>query len=478
MHRACSIAALNGAHGRGLSPLDHSHLPFSLHALWHKLADGSALLKANATRKIDRSVVSRLAHRLRRRQPPTMSLSWHALRHLTQRHTCSYLEHQLPHLRFLLAHDVADSVLRQHLRSSTEFLLAHLAGGTTLLAKSGIVVTTNANATAILDLSEGCCRPGPASCWNTSTSAARQQPWIKCAAQPPHSFAEHMIGTILTRPLVRRYEWIYLATHSHDASYFHAVSETFPRLLWGLDLLCSHPQIRISVNGALNLKLLEVVGLSHRAVMVGEQEILAGGAVTIPPPATFARSPIAVALSSRAVRLLEGCAMRASPTPQKRKPYILVIRRDPDAHGARAILNHKQLLGHLHAVFPAFDVREFTPEPQPFVDVINLWRGAVLVVGPHGAGMTNAFFVNPQAWVVEVIREGQTGRVYQDITRRSGARFVECAYKYDTTKTGTSNFLLDIPWFFNCLWLKNVSLPNANTQTWQKLRERHTKTHA
>mmetsp|Transcript_73407 Transcript_73407/g.201605 ORF Transcript_73407/g.201605 Transcript_73407/m.201605 type:complete len:102 (-) Transcript_73407:37-342(-) len=88
--------------------------------------------------------------------------------------------------------------------------------------------------------------------------------------------------------------------------------------------------------------------------------------------------------------------------------------------------------------------------------------------------MTNAFFCDPRASVVEVLRDGQAGRVYQDITGRSGARYVMCLYKYDPGATGTTNFLLDVPWFFNCLWQNNVTLPGADLARWGKLREKHT----
>jgi capsular polysaccharide biosynthesis protein len=35
------------------------------------------------------------------------------------------------------------------------------------------------------------------------------------------------------------------------------------------------------------------------------------------------------------------------------------------------------------------------------------------VIAPHGAGMANAYFVNPSATVVELVRKGQQGRVRQ-----------------------------------------------------------------
>ena len=61
----------------------------------------------------------------------------------------------------------------------------------------------------------------------------------------------------------------------------------------------------------------------------------------------------------------------------------------------------------------------------------------------------------------------------QEITRRSGARYVLCEYAYDSESTGTTNFLLDLPWFFSCLWSHNVSLPGADQKAWTRYRDRY-----
>ena len=440
----CEIAAAGGvpfemakaSHGRRLSS---PWMPDTFRDLFRPAwAPPRSTGKGAPASPPDERLLGELYSRATRRMT-TPSLSWPTLHHLTQRDTCGELEQRLPQLRFLRVGDVGErTMLRREVAQSsttlTRHLLVHLSGGgESLIGGDGVVMTTNAS--ALLDLSQGCCRPEGASCWQTSeqSSAAEWTSWHSCASTGGHAFAAKMISSVVARPsggkqrVVRRYDWVYLSHHSHAVTYFHAVGEALPRLLWGFELLCSQPSIRIFMVGWINAKLLEVLGLANRLVTWDSSEVIMARTLTIPPQAMMGKAWGAAekAVSRRSLEMLEvSAAATAAATAaaaggsktdgggRQDRPYILVVRRDSSAKNARAVLNHDQWTRALQSVFPKHAVREFAPLPQPFADVINLWRGAALVVGPHGAGMTNAYFADPRASVVEVMRFGQKGRVY------------------------------------------------------------------
>eukprot|EP00326_Haptolina_ericina_P036532 CAMPEP_0181238652 /NCGR_PEP_ID=MMETSP1096-20121128/39474_1 /TAXON_ID=156174 ORGANISM="Chrysochromulina ericina, Strain CCMP281" /NCGR_SAMPLE_ID=MMETSP1096 /ASSEMBLY_ACC=CAM_ASM_000453 /LENGTH=213 /DNA_ID=CAMNT_0023334215 /DNA_START=80 /DNA_END=721 /DNA_ORIENTATION=+ len=208
--------------------------------------------------------------------------------------------------------------------------------------------------------------------------------------------------------------------------------------------------------------LLQTLGLGDRIVGFDGSlgSMTTADAVTIAPTYTDHSSVMAKLALKSALALVEKSAIGRPKVPQTAiapRPYVLLVRRDPGAKSKRAVLNHAELYTSLRKAFPKNDIVEFPPETLPMSRVIPLWRRASLVIAPHGAGMANAYFVNPSATVVELVRKGQQGRVYRQVTHAAGARYVECLYDYDVTATATTNFLVDLRWLKGCLSAHNVT---------------------
>lgn len=80
--------------------------------------------------------------------------------------------------------------------------------------------------------------------------------------------------------------------------------------------------------------------------------------------------------------------------PVPAKPEILVVSRG-DTAGLRAITNEDEMLERLEAAFPDHHINRFVATGIPLEDQVGAFSQAELVLGPHGAGLTNIMFCRP-----------------------------------------------------------------------------------
>lgn len=112
---------------------------------------------------------------------------------------------------------------------------------------------------------------------------------------------------------------------------------------------------------------------------------------------------------------------------------VVWISRSPNA--TRAVRNERELLDALRALAselnahasdgtPPLDVQQLGPGALPLVDAIELVRDAAVVVGVHGAGLTNAMFAPRGAALVEVaLAEAVYGSYYRHLASALGLRY-------------------------------------------------------
>ena len=109
---------------------------------------------------------------------------------------------------------------------------------------SGVVYASSP--ALVLDLSGGCCRPAPTSCWPaqdgeptlrpscTHDAAACESGWWGC--QLGHTYARAAAldawRGVASRAEVAVHEWLYVALHVHSATYYHTMGQALPRLMW------------------------------------------------------------------------------------------------------------------------------------------------------------------------------------------------------------------------------------------------------
>lgn len=122
------------------------------------------------------------------------------------------------------------------------------------------------------------------------------------------------------------------------------------------------------------------------------------------------------------------------PPPFPAGPYVVLIRRFPG--GARSVSNEQEVVHALASHFgPAgtrVQVFESTAETaHGLLEEMRLFRGAALVVAPHGAGLFNMLWTRPGTPVLEFGYKTGMPWPYQywDIARLTGRRY--CAVLAD-----------------------------------------------
>ena len=263
---------------------------------------------------------------------------------------------------------------------------------------------------------------------------------------------------------------VYLLTHSHSSSYYHALVESLPKLLFGLALLRSEPSIKVAHNSPRTLPAgLRALGLGGRDVLAPtatDNRPLLASTVIVPPPSRL------VVVRALTARLRAGTIGDASGGGGG----TLLVRRSLgyDSGGAaRGIYNHHELQWALEQwldreaaqdAAAGVDARAaprakrplvvFEPSGTSFAETVRLWSSASLVVAPHGGGLANLMFCPPGATVVELYREGDPHNIYQQLSAMYGLRYVGCPHgpRRAGKDTGTTNFVLNLTWFFDvCL---------------------------
>lgn len=262
---------------------------------------------------------------------------------------------------------------------------------------SDLAIVISLDPFSILDLAGGCCRPSI-------------------------FFNKRALQKYKSRNIVE-YEWLFLAYHSHSKTYFHALGESVLKLMWGMKLLHDNPSMKILHNSQHVDRMLPLLGLSDRGIHHHVNGNFAKR-ITIPPRAQNSKG-----LMNGLRRML-----RIEQVPKPRYITVAVVRRDAKAqYGGRAMLNHDELMFALrHILLPAtMKLIEWPSDGFTMHQTVSFWNSVQVMIAPHGAGTTNMMFMPKGSQVFEIIRQGQTGKVYGSMANMLGHKFISCVYNSD-----------------------------------------------
>ena len=191
------------------------------------------------------------------------------------------------------------------------------------------------------------------------------------------------------------YDEVYLITQYWGNSVFHRMGEIIPRLSLCLQFLKAHPDIRIlgpQVGGRLG-ELLDIIGLDKSRLVTG----VTRANIVYQPRATgcgFSNVQESQVLS----RLYRDYIRRTFP-PQPRNRLILIRRS-----GLRRFTEQSKIEEALKTAARDYNVTYtlFIDSPTPSLnDTMMMFHSAVIIVAPHGAGLSNVYFSRPGTYVVE-----------------------------------------------------------------------------
>lgn len=216
--------------------------------------------------------------------------------------------------------------------------------------------------------------------------------------------------------------------------YYHAMVESLPRLVYVLDYLRLHPEtIIISSHPYLYQRrqtINRILGLSpkQRWLSYDKKRTYSVKRLLIPTGTRCGRAqPKCIEELRRAVESTS--TIKNLPRSNSANKMILLQKRR-----SRKILNHNELLQALQAEFP--NVREFYGT-EPLADTVELHRAADLIIGPHGAGLSNVVFSRRGAGLVELHQEYGRGN--------SSDKAINTCHQWTAAAAGLSSRMLVQP---------------------------------
>lgn len=322
---------------------------------------------------------------------------------------------------------------------------------------SGAVAIRSPPQVTVLDLSGGCCRPQ-----RTLSAKEALKAGVMSGRSPPAGSIKEFADLAVDSA---EHEWLYMCTQSHGSTYFHGLAEAAPRLLFGVQLFKSNPQIRVVVKAKTVITILELLGFPGRSLEF-QGKVMFAKKVTIPP-----YGGVATQSKGRQVWRTILQAMRLEVARNggynTTSPYtLLVVRRSASVRkNGRAMLNHDNVMAALRQILsPSKDSKSHMPllEWPPAATLQQAaasWGDARLVIAPHGAGGTNVMFMSPGSTYVEILAKQQKGRVYGSLARLMGVNYVACTYDREDPRfqyqlydrMTNDNFVVDVRWLLGCI---------------------------
>ena len=181
------------------------------------------------------------------------------------------------------------------------------------------------------------------------------------------------------------------------------------------------------------------------------------------PSLGYVRAPIARDAAAVAVRLAAAASFESLPQPDAgarygcaapgvayfRRPSIVLVRR----RRSRVMLNHISFLMALASSGGAVSI--FDEEDLPsHTASLELFARADVIVGAHGAGLTNIFLTAPGGAVFEVLASNFAGLHYAEFSVLMGAEY----HRWEVPPQWPEGFDTSKP---NAEKLANVMMPTA-----------------
>lgn len=119
-------------------------------------------------------------------------------------------------------------------------------------------------------------------------------------------------------------------------------------------------------------------------------------------------------------------------------PLVYISRRDANR---RRIVNEDELI----ELLSGYGFKSYELTGLSFLEKIELFRKAKVVVAVHGAGQANLVFCDKGAEVLEIIPDGFVFPIFYDISNKVGVNYTYLISKADTAKTTiNSNIVVDL----------------------------------
>lgn len=212
----------------------------------------------------------------------------------------------------------------------------------------------------------------------------------------PYTCSHDRIPTIpmeyLERPIYRD---VFVTTQFWGTSYFHKMLEVMPRVAPYIEFLRMNPNIHIHApeDHSQVSELLRVLGLNTERIVTG---ITRAKVVYLPQgtPCGFPKVHELQILSLHYRNYIR------ENLPTNTRNRLVLIKRS----GSRRFLQQEAIEDVLLRIAAAYNLNFtlFTDNPSPSLhETMSIFYSALVIVGPHGAGLSNMVYSEPGTLVVE-----------------------------------------------------------------------------
>jgi len=178
---------------------------------------------------------------------------------------------------------------------------------------------------------------------------------------------------------------------------YHHIIEGMSRLAPCYDQLIQNPRIKIHLNINKYVSFMEFLGFPRSRIV--STRILANSIVMFPEPHQSGSRRFYTLKKLRRILTLR---LSHYFSDLERDKHVIVIRRS----GTRSVVNFDVMLRALKARFPQENFVVYRDDPVPSVQhSFRMFYEAKMVIGPHGAGLSNTLLCKPGTPVIEFLTD-------------------------------------------------------------------------
>ncbi len=193
------------------------------------------------------------------------------------------------------------------------------------------------------------------------------------------------------------YNEVFTIAIIYGSGTYHIIIEQFPRLAPYIEFLITNPKIKVHVTSlrSVMVNMMVFLGISKDRLVSG------------PVRAKYLYAPAGVPCAQTALFNLQVLSlnlrynlyMQQKKSPDNRSSIVLIKRSRK-----RYFICHDEILKMLETIAPRFGltVEIYRDDPTPgIIETANMFHRAVMIVGPHGAGLSNMIFSYPGTIIIE-----------------------------------------------------------------------------
>ena len=214
------------------------------------------------------------------------------------------------------------------------------------------------------------------------------------------------------------YREVFVIAQFYAGTRYHETLEDLPRITPFLDFLREHKEIKIhsQITTSWTAKLLKIFGIDSTRLIGG----LVRAKIAYMPRATACGHNL-VTETQLMAGLLQKYINNKYPSDERRS--IVLVKRS----GERRLLQHRYLAFTLKEIAKKEGLRFehfIDTEPPTMEGIFRMFNRAVIVVAPHGGGLTNLLLSKPGTVVVEAVcNRPHVNLCYQHAAHTLGLRY-------------------------------------------------------